>query len=331
MKKALVILVIVMGLAAAIYFCITLNQDKNALASELESTQNILVSTQAELATTKDDLDSTQTELATTKDDLDSTQTELATTKDDLTASQTELDDTKDELTSTVLELSNTKETLASTESELEDTNQQLTLKLAELNTANSEINSLQESLTDLQDSYVIVQNRLKIAEDTLRGLGITIYFSSECYDVALIDNPDAVNPTWEELISFLAADQTEKNDYILDVYDCSQFSRDVHNNAEAAGIRAAEVQVWFSNNMSGHALNAFITSDYGLVYVDCTISPDKIARVKLDKDFRAVDKYSMAGQNARNDSWWDSLLSYYYLKSDTGGHAIVSDIVIYW
>jgi peptidoglycan hydrolase CwlO-like protein len=354
MKKALIAAVIVMGLglAAAIYFCITFNQDKNALASELESTQNVLASTQAELAstqtelattkddldstqtelaTTKDDLDSTQTELATTKDDLDSTQTELATTKDDLTATQTELDDNKDELSSTRLELNNTKETLASTESELENTNQQLTSKLAELNTANNEIDSLQGSLADLQDSYEVIQNRLRIAEDTLEGLGITTNFSSECYDVALIDNPDAVNPTWTELISFLDADQTEKNDYIVDVYDCSQFSRDVHNNAEAAGIRAAEVQVWFSNSMTGHALNAFITTDYGLVYVDCTEEPDTIARVKLNKEFRSVDKYSVAGRNARNDSWWDSLLSYYYLASDFGGHAIVSDIIVYW
>ncbi len=319
MKKALIALVIVLGLglAAAVYFYVTLSQDKNDLSDELMSTQR--------------DLASTQAELATTKDDLASTQAELATTKDDLAASQTELDETKVTLTATRSNLNATKNTLTATESELETTSQQLTLKLSELDTANDEIDSLQGSLADLQDSFSSVQNLLNIAQDTLEGLGITTDISSECDDVELIDNPEANNPTWSELISFLAADRTENNDYVVDVYDCSQFSRDLHNNAEAAGIRTAEVQVWFKNETAGHALNAFITNDYGLVYVDCTGSPDCIARVKLDKDYRCVDKYSVAGQNVRNDLWWDSLTFYYYMESSTGGHSIVSDIMIYW
>jgi predicted RNase H-like nuclease (RuvC/YqgF family) len=312
MKKLLIVAVIILGvgLAATIYFCITLNQDKTRLANELESTQDVLDSTVLKLA---------------------STEVELVTTKNDLTASQTELDDTKDTLTTTITELNDTRESLASTESELDDTNKELTSKLAELNTANNEIDSLQWSLSDLQDSFASVQNLLNIAQDTLEGLGITTDISSECDDVVLIDNPQAQNPTWNELIAFLAEDKTEEHKYIVGDYDCSQFSRDVHNNAEVAGIRTAEVQVWFRNEDTGHALNAFITTDYGLVYVDCTEAPDKIARVKLDKEFRAVDKNSVVGQNVRNDSWWDALWSYYYMESDTGGHSIVSEIMIYW
>jgi predicted RNase H-like nuclease (RuvC/YqgF family) len=303
-------IVLGLGLVAAVYFCITLTMDRNALADELESTQGVLSLTVLKLS---------------------STEVELTDTNDILDATRTELGDTKDTLTVTLAELSDTQETLASTESELDDTNQELTSKLDELKTANNEINSLQWSLSDLQDSFASVQNLLNIAQDTLEGLGITTDISRECDDVVLIDNPEAENPTWKELISFLAKDQTEKHEYIISVYDCSQFSRDVHNNAEAAGIRAAEVQVWFKNEDTGHALNAFITTDYGLVYVDCTEAPDKIARVKLAKEFRAVDKYSVAGQNARNDLWWDALWSYYYMESDTGGHSIVSEIMIYW
>ncbi len=58
--------------------------------------------------------------------------------------------------------------------------------------------------------------------------------------------------------MSFLAQDRTETQRYIREEYDCSQFSRDLHNNAEAAGIRCAEVHVLFGNNEEGHALNAF-------------------------------------------------------------------------
>ena len=38
----------------------------------------------------------------------------------------------------------------------------------------------------------------------------------------------------------------------------------------ENAGIRAAWVSVEFTDNPDGHALNAFETTDKGLVFVDC-------------------------------------------------------------
>lgn len=313
MKKLLLAAVIVLALAlgASIYFCVTLTQDKNVLADELASVQDALVSTQAE----------------------------LTTTKDTLTTSQTELSGIKATLTSTLTKLSDTSETLASTQSELDTTSQQLTSKLTELNSANNQITSLQEDMVTLQDSLSDSNEQLAIVEETLDGLGITIATSAECEDVALIDNPQAQNPTWQELMSFLAEDRTDKNDYIEDVYDCSQFSRDVHNNAEAAGIRAAEVQVGFKYETTGHALNAFLTTDYGLIYVDCTEEPDKIARIKTRKEYRAVKINRVTETNIRNDDWWDALSSYYYFLSDVsppyfqvrGAHSVTSSIEIYW
>ena len=99
-------------------------------------------------------------------------------------------------------------------------------------------------------------------------------------------------------------------------MYDCSQFSRDVYNNAEAAGIRAAVVHVESRNEVTGHASNAFLTTDYGLVYVDCTEAPDRIARVTAGKEYRSVEINRVTGTNARNDYWWDSLSRYYYIPS---------------
>lgn len=312
MKKLLVaaVIVLALGLGASIYFCITLNQDKNTLTADLNSTQSVLASTQAELA---------------------STRTELTTTNETLAVTINELGATNTTLTSTRAELSDTQETLASTQSKLDTANQTLISKLAELGEANDEVVSLQDSLATLQNSLSSSQQQLAMDEETLGGLGITVAASKECTDVALVDNPQAHNPTWNELMSFLAADKTEQHEYIRDVYDCSQFSRDVHNNAEAAGIRAAEVQVRFTNQVEGHALDAFITTDYGLVYVDCTQPPDTIARVKLDKLYRGLEIYSVSGQNARNDAWWDSLMIYYYISSSIGGEATVADIKIYW
>jgi len=305
MKKVLLAALIVLGLAlaASIYYCVTLTQDKNALTAELKSVQSVLASTRAELTTTNETLALTLTEFNAAKDTLTSTRSELSTTRD----------------------------TLASTRSELNTTNQTLSSKLTELSTANTKITSAENSLTTLQASLTTTQQQLIITQETLGGLGITVSASRECWDVNLIDNPEAKNPTWKELKSFLAQDQTEKHAYIEGVYDCSQFSRDVHNNAEAAGIRAAEVQVTFKNEPVGHALNAFITTDYGLVYIDCTETPDRIAHAKTGKEYRSIDADWVAGKNARTDSWWDSLSMFYYFKTSTGGHAAVSSIMIYW
>jgi myosin heavy subunit len=313
MKKALIAVVIVLGLAlvGAIYYCYTLTQDKNALTTELESVKSELASTQAELASTKQTLTTTQNTLA-------SKQAELNSTKGTLASTQTELGATKDKLTAT--------------ESELDTANQSLNSKLAELVSANNKLTFAEKSVATLQDKLTDTEKKLAAAQETLDGLGITISASAQCSDVELVDNPVAKNPTWKELLAFLSKDKTENHTYIANEYDCSQFSRDVHNNAEAAGFRAAEVQVSFKNEKTGHALNAFLTSDCGLVYVDCTQSPDKIAYVKADKTFKAVPVDLMVvGSYARDDSWWDSLSFYLYIPSSTGGQKVTSRIRIYW
>lgn len=96
---------------------------------------------------------------------------------------------------------------------------------------------------------------------------------------IELINNPNAVNPTYEELIAFIAEDPSDEHSYIRRYsgkgaalsYVCSDFAEAVHNNAEVAGIRAAWVGLEFEANDDGHALNAFETTNRGLVYIDCT------------------------------------------------------------
>jgi hypothetical protein len=91
---------------------------------------------------------------------------------------------------------------------------------------------------------------------------------------IMLVDNPNALNPTFAELVAFIEQDKTDANNYLehpLIGYVCADFAEDVHNNAEAAGIRAASVSVDFEGDEVGHACNAFDTIDKGLVYIDCT------------------------------------------------------------
>jgi hypothetical protein len=93
---------------------------------------------------------------------------------------------------------------------------------------------------------------------------------------IILTHNATAVNPTFDELVAFIQADATDTRKYVAtgpDAYVCADFAEEVHNNAEAAGIRAAWVSLLFEGTDEGHALNAFETSDQGLVYIDCTNS----------------------------------------------------------
>jgi len=77
-------------------------------------------------------------------------------------------------------------------------------------------------------------------------------------------------NPTWQELKYFLDSDDTELIPYNYNSFICGDFAERLHNNAERAGIRAAVVIVYFTSGPP-HAIDAFYTTDKGLVYVDDT------------------------------------------------------------
>ncbi len=87
---------------------------------------------------------------------------------------------------------------------------------------------------------------------------------------VRLYENAQSSDPSWEQLMGFVLNDDTDEQPYILDSFVCTDFATMLHDSAEAAGIRAAYVSVDFGDG-PGHALNAFNTTDQGLVYIDCT------------------------------------------------------------
>ena len=75
-------------------------------------------------------------------------------------------------------------------------------------------------------------------------------------------------DPTFAEVQDFLTKDMTDERPYIDPTYVCSHFSRDVCNNAEAAGIRCAVVELRYSSG-NGHLIIAFNTIDKGMVYFE--------------------------------------------------------------
>ena len=137
-------------------------------------------------------------------------------------------------------------------------------------------------------------------------------YAGADGHHIKLIDNPNATDPTYQELINFIAADSTDQKRYEKGVYVCSDYAEDIHNNAEAAGIKAAWVSVDFEDECVGHACNAFNTTDKGLVFIDCTES-DSWAHCEIGEEYQP---YAL-----------DFDISYTYYIS----MGVVSDIGIYW
>lgn len=94
---------------------------------------------------------------------------------------------------------------------------------------------------------------------------------------VLLENNPKAKNPSFAELVDFLAKDKTDAVEYVSGEFVCASFAEMLHNNAESCGVRCGYVCVEFVANLqtadenARHALNVFNTTDQGMVFIDST------------------------------------------------------------
>lgn len=95
---------------------------------------------------------------------------------------------------------------------------------------------------------------------------------------VRLINNSEAEDVSYAELLDFIRQDTTDRIPYVErgsasgeKPFVCSDFAEAVHNNAEAAGIRAGYLSIDWEDGSIGHAINVFETTDMGIVYIDCT------------------------------------------------------------
>jgi hypothetical protein len=100
--------------------------------------------------------------------------------------------------------------------------------------------------------------------EVTLKPGIMTVIVGGDGHRIWLHNDPNAKNPSLEKLINFLRNDKTDQHPYVIGSFVCADFAETLHNDAEKAGIRAAYVSV-----NTDHALNAFNTTDKGLIYVD--------------------------------------------------------------
>jgi hypothetical protein len=87
---------------------------------------------------------------------------------------------------------------------------------------------------------------------------------------VLLKHNPKAVDVPWKKVVDFIKQDDVNRMLYRQGKFECTEFALTLHERALAKGIRCAFVAVEFDKG-EGHAVNAFNTTDRGLVFIDCT------------------------------------------------------------
>lgn len=139
-----------------------------------------------------------------------------------------------------------------------------LETKLAEMLT---ETEGLQEQLEDLENTINLYRYTYGMVFSEIQPPYDKTSFGTP---INLINNEEAVNPTWEQLKIFLGADETDQDIYLAGSQMCGYFAEELHNNAEKAGIRSAFVAINLGVE-NFHTLNAFKTTDSGLVFIDST------------------------------------------------------------
>jgi hypothetical protein len=79
---------------------------------------------------------------------------------------------------------------------------------------------------------------------------------------------PRAVS--YERVLEFLEKDKTDENEYSYP-YNCISFANELKSNAENEGIKCAIVSFDLEDKYEawGHAINAFETTDRGIVFFD--------------------------------------------------------------
>jgi len=183
----------------------------------------------------------------------------------------------------------------------------------AELTTAQQELSSAKLTISSLE-------SELELYKDTW-GSVVSSDVQPPYQGADIVNYETASNPTWAQLLDFLRNDRTDEKAYVPGVYMCGDYARDVHNNAEQAGIRAAYVAIELVG--ADHALNAFKTTDRGLVFIDCTgllasesgpSNCDKTVDVKLGKRYVPKSLFPESGWSVT----WESI-------------GIVHDVQIYW
>lgn len=150
----------------------------------------------------------------------------------------------------------------------------------------------------------------------------LTINEDLQAIEQYMINNENAVDVSYEDLVKFIRNDQTDK------IPVTAEFGRvdsaiTLHNNAEAFGIRTAIV--YYDDEFYYDFFNAFNTTDKGLIYISSAGSSNLKFPCNNDWEYRNLEVgKTKTMYHLYNDSCWDK-----WNISMKGG--IINSIEILW
>jgi uncharacterized coiled-coil protein SlyX len=152
------------------------------------------------------------------------------------------------------------------------------------------EIAALRAQVSDLEGERGILKEEITELRWMLNETNEYVTRLQAEYEVLLtvLKNRTLRNPMWDELKTFLMMDETDEMEYKPGVFDCTGFAIKLRDNAGMLGLRCAFVEIEFAEG-GGHALNAFLTVDRGLIYVD-VVEKDAVAYVQVGQPYGMID-----------------------------------------
>jgi|YelNatPaOPRAMG01_1025707.scaffolds.fasta_scaffold05929_17 hypothetical protein len=183
-----------------------------------------------------------------------------------------------------------------------------------------SEILSLKENISTMQENLLSTKEEL----ERIKSLFNNLTRSKES---------TLRNPSWEELKTFLEADDTNKLVYNEKSFDCTGFALELFKRARANGFRVGIVELVFEDNRSAHLLNVFQTTDRGVVFIDVTgnengTGKDKVGYVEVGKPYGTIDLENIREMfidctiscselsRALNYAYYSNIFSYNYFSA---------------
>lgn len=125
-----------------------------------------------------------------------------------------------------------------------------------------NELQAMQAELATVEIELNTSKELIESLEDTLSNLQVNYARLTTGYDYVLRD------PSYQEMKAFLKQDETSEQEYLRNEYICVDFAANVKANAAEEGIRCAYVVIEYLG-INGHAIIAFDTTDRGLVYIE--------------------------------------------------------------
>lgn len=131
---------------------------------------------------------------------------------------------------------------------------------------------------------------------------------------VVLTENNSAKDPSLSTLLEFLANDTTETHPTIKYQYMCADYARQLHDDAEAAGIRAGIVSIHLPTTY--HAVDYFVVNGTKVI-VDDSQGSDRYGYAEVGKQYMTANVTDIGAEP-------------YYTGSYDNEYGIISEIVYY-